>query len=200
MLKLSDGYGYVAMSPLEAAKQDIRRMIAHSCVPEDPTHAENTLQWVLKLDPAADSALQIAAIAHDIDRASNNKVQRSDFDAYDEFKAAHAKNSAKILQQILEKHRCPTVVIKKACHLVKYHEVGGDRDSDLLKDADSIAYFDYNLPFYFKREGWKETMQRCRWGYERLSPKMKTILCTIKHSEPDINRLLGEMIDTYKDV
>ena len=88
-------------------------------------------------------------------------------------------------------------MIKKACHLVVYHEIGGDLEADLLKDADSIAYFDYNLPFYFKREGWQETMRRCQWGYERLSSKMKTTLLTIEHRDPEINRLLKEMINTY---
>ena len=33
--------------------------------------------------------------------------------------------------------------------LVEVHEVGGDPRSDLLKDADSISYFDVNLqPIY----------------------------------------------------
>jgi len=186
------------MSPLESAKHAIREIIARSLIPEDPMHAENTLQWVLKLKPNADEALQIAALAHDIDRASKNKVQRADFGDYDDFKAAHAKNSAHILRKILEKHNLPTAMVKKACHLVLCHEIGGDKEADLLKDADSIAYFDYNLPFYFKREGWEETMRRCRWGYKRLSPKMKKTLLTLKHTDPEINMLLKEMVDAYE--
>ncbi len=37
--------------------------------------------------------------------------------------------------------------------LVCLHEVGGDLRSDLLKDADSLSYFDVNLPRYFERGG-----------------------------------------------
>ncbi len=37
-------------------------------MPEDPRHAENTLDWLLKLKPDADEALQIAALGHDIER------------------------------------------------------------------------------------------------------------------------------------
>ncbi|SVD31636.1 uncharacterized protein METZ01_LOCUS384490, partial [marine metagenome] len=44
-------------------------VIARSKVPEDPVHAENVLEWVLKLKPDAGEALQLAALAHDIDRA-----------------------------------------------------------------------------------------------------------------------------------
>jgi hypothetical protein len=75
------------------AKQKIRSIISKSNVPEDPIHAENVLEWVLKLEPYADEALQFAALAHDIDRAvEKRKILRSDFNDYDAFKATHAKN------------------------------------------------------------------------------------------------------------
>ncbi len=185
------------MNPLEPAKKAIRAMIAGSPVPEDPMHAENTLQWVLKLYPNADDALQIAALAHDIDRASDSKVNRENYDDYDSFKAAHAKNSARILKEILEEHKAPSSVVEEAWHLVLGHEVGGDPEADLLKDADSIAYFDFNLPFYFQREGWQETKRRCQWGYRRLSQKMRNTLRNIQHQNPEINRLLQETIHEF---
>ena len=66
------------MKSVESAKLRIREIIAGSQVPEDLTHAENTLQWLLRLDSQADSALQLAAFAHDIDRAiETRKVRRS---------------------------------------------------------------------------------------------------------------------------
>ena len=54
------------MDSFDCAKQRIRKIIARSSVPEDPLHAENTLKWLLKLEPKADPALQIAAYAHGI--------------------------------------------------------------------------------------------------------------------------------------
>ena len=69
------------MDSFECAKQKIRLIIAGSQVAEDPRHAENTLEWLLRLDANADDTLQIAALAHDIDRAIENiKVKRADFD------------------------------------------------------------------------------------------------------------------------
>ena len=83
------------MDSFDCAKQRIKKIIAHSSVPEDPLHAENTLKWLLMLEPKADPALQIAACAHDIDRAvKRRKVHRSDFKCYEAFKAAHARNGA----------------------------------------------------------------------------------------------------------
>lgn len=58
-------------------------------MPEDPEHAQNTLEWLLKLKPDADEALQIAALGHDIERAfEDTKVRRDDYRDFDTFKVA----------------------------------------------------------------------------------------------------------------
>ena len=89
------------MNSLERVEQSIAAVISGSTVPEDPEHSRNTLEWLLKIDPRADTALRIAALGHDIDRAvETHKVQRADFTDYDAFKAAHARNSASILLKI----------------------------------------------------------------------------------------------------
>lgn len=56
---------------------------------------------------------------------------------------------------------------------MRLHEVGGDTCADLLKDADSLSYFEVNLALYFERAGREETLRRCVWGLQRLSPAAK---------------------------
>lgn len=149
----------------------------------------------MRLEPDAGEALQLAALAHDIDRAIEGiKVRRADFDSYDAFKAAHARNSAQILRPILAACDVERHIVDEACRLVQAHEEGGDPGSDLLKDADSISYFDVNLPFYFQREGWNETKRRSRWGYARLSPRAQEIVKHIDHEDRELARLLREVI------
>jgi len=180
---------------LQAVKQAILDVIAKSSVPEDFRHAQNTLVWVLKLDPSADQALQIAALAHDIERADEKqKIKRSDFDDYDTFKTVHANRSADILKSMLEQHEFHSSFIEDACLLVQNHEFGGIPRADLLKDADSLSYFEVNLPHYFKREGLEETKRRCLWGLRRLSDKHRALVNQIKYSEPHLNRLLKQAI------
>jgi len=188
------------MNSIECAKQRIRAIIAGSKVPEDPRHAENTLEWLLRLDPEADQALQIAALAHDIERAAEDqKVHRADFDDYDSFKAAHASNAANILREILKKCGVSQATADETCRLVALHEVGGDSRSDLLKDADIISYFEVNMPLYYQREGWKETKFRCIWGYRRLSARMKKVVNSITYEDEVLTRLLKEAIqEAYK--
>ncbi len=180
---------------ISCAKRKIRVIISKSGVPEDPIHAENVLEWILKLKPDADEALQIAALAHDIDRANERrKIQRSNFNDYNQFKAAHAKNSAEILKKILHKCQVEQSVVDKACRLVELHEIGGDPFSDLLKDADSISFFEVNMPLYFQREGYDKTLKRCIWGYHRLSPKMKEICQNITYTHQSLVKILKEAI------
>ncbi len=183
------------MSSIECAKDKIRLVVADSRVPEDPRHADNTLEWLLRLEPHADDALRLAALAHDIDRAIEElKVKRADFDDYDAFKAAHACHGAEILRPILTECGVERHIMDEACRLVEVHEVGGDFRSDLLKDADSISYFDVNLPFYYRREGWNEAKRRSSWGYRRLSARAKEIVKHIVHEEGAPVRLLREVI------
>ncbi len=183
------------MDSIDCAKQRIREIIAGSRVPEDPPHAENTLKWLFRLEPEADPALQIAALAHDIDRAVEaRKVRRADFNDYDAFKAAHARNGAEILRAILDKCGVAKSVADEACRLVTLHEVGGDPRSDLLKDADGISFFEVNMPLYYQREGWEETRHRCSWGYRRLSVRMKKIVKRITYEDEALTRLLKKAI------
>ncbi len=177
------------------AKRKIRTVIAGSRVPEDPRHADNTQEWLLRLEPDAGDALQLAALAHDIDRAIEEiKVKRADFDDYDAFKAAHARNGAEILRPILIACGVAGNIVDEACRLVKVHEVGGDPSSDLLKDADSISYFDVNLPLYHQREGWQETKRRSSWGYRRLSARAKELVDKTCYQDEMLMQLLREVI------
>lgn len=165
------------MNDFDCVREKIEAIIEKSSVPEDPVHSKNTLEWLLRLQPDADDALKIAALGHDIDRAiEKNKVERADYDDYDAFKAAHARNSAEILRSILTACALEQKIVEEACRLVTCHEVGGDPRSDLLRDADAISYFDVNLPQYYKREGWQETKRRSIWGYRRLSVRAREVV------------------------
>ncbi len=180
--------------PSRCVRSCILALIACSIVPEDPDHAENTLEWLLRLETDAGEALQLAALAHDIDRATPERVRREEHPDYDAFKAAHARRGARLLRGILEDCEVESAIVREACRLVELHEAGGDPGSDLLKDADAISYFDVNLPLYFQREGWDETKRRSYWGYRRLTPRAREIVKRIDHEDKELERLLREVI------
>ena len=180
------------MSNIECANQRIFQLIAKSNLPEDLPHAKNILKWLLRLKPEADESLRLAALAHDIDRADGHtKVKRSDFKDYFSFKAAHAKHSAEILQLILEECQIEKSVVEESCRLVLLHEVGGDDRSNLLMYADSISFFDVNLPHYFRREGWEETLRRAIWGMKRIPNELWSLIDNISFNNKDLTKIIN---------
>ena len=184
------------MNSIDHVRKSIEAIISGSSVPEDPVHSKNTLNWLLKLKHDADEALQIAALGHDIERAiDQRKVRREDFEHYDEFKAAHAHNSAEILKEVMLDCGVDETFIEQVYELVRRHEVGGDERSDLLKDADSISYFEVNLPHYYNRHGWDETKRRCLWGYKRLSDKTKILAAKLTFENDELRALMRITIE-----
>jgi hypothetical protein len=185
------------MDSLERVERRIAEVIAGSRVPEDPAHSRNTLEWLLRLAPQADAALRIAALGHDIERAVEaRKVRRADFADYDAFKAAHARNSARILLEVMEECGVGDEWLKREVEgLVRAHEVGGDPRSDLLVESDSLSYFDVNLPFYYERHGWEETRRRCVWGCRRLSARATRIAAGLCRRSGEPSRLLRESLE-----
>ncbi len=172
-------------------------IISHSSIPEDYLHAKNVREWVLRLKPDANWALQIAALAHDVERAfDQRKVKRAEYKDYSAFKKAHASNSAKIITEILEKYPLNGSLKNKIIYLVEQHESGNDKDRELsvLNDADGISFFQINLPFYFKRNTEEETLFRMRWGYKRLSRPARNIVKKFKYEDEKLNQLLEECI------
>lgn len=179
-------------------KNEILEILLQSPVPEDYEHALNVLEWVMRLKPEADLALQIAALSHDMERAlPARKVLRANYSTYDAFKWAHSKNSTKIVAELLAKYPLEKECVEKVKSLIQYHEFGKKDEPDLLvlKDADSLSFFEINLPHYFRREGEKETFSRMQWGYHRLSEKAKPYLKHLIYDEDILNKLLQKIIE-----
>jgi len=188
------------LKTIQCAEQRIRSAISGSTTPEDPTHAESTLAWVLKLMPEADEALRLAALGHDIERAmATRRALKKNFRSFEEFKAAHAANSAEILRSILEKCGVQEQVRFEVCRLVRLHETGGDERSNILKNADALSFFENNLPLYFARNGAPETKRRATWGYARLSSQLRPIIAQFRYESEELNALLREVILAVKE-
>ncbi len=184
------------MDKINLVKRKIEGVIIGSSVPEDPIHSINTLEWLLKQMPDAGESLKIAALGHDIERAiEKRKVRRQDYKDYNAFKDAHALNSANVLAEIMQACNIDKKMIDEVFFLVRYHETGGTDQVDILKDADSISYFDVNLPLYFMRNNLKETIRRCLWGYKRLSDQGKKIVAELNYQNKEIESLLKVCID-----
>lgn len=182
------------MENLICLKRKIEEIIKKSLVPEDSLHSKNTLKWLLKLKPDADEALKIAAVGHDIERAvEERKIKRNNYKSYAKFKDAHALNSAKIMVELMKDYKINQELIDDVYFLVRYHESGGNSRVNVLKNADTISFFDVNLPYYFERNSLEETKKRCQWGYNKLPNNLKRIVNEFSYKDRKLrfwNRLL----------
>jgi hypothetical protein len=183
------------MSVFKNIESEIERIISKSEIPEDSQHSKNTRAWVLRLKPEADIVLQIAALGHDIERSMKDvKIKRDNYTDYNEFKMAHARNSAKVLYDLLSKYDLNETIRRKVSSLVSHHEFGGNPEANILKDADSISYFDVNLPFYFQRNSKGETEFRIMWGYQRLSDEAKSIVRNFSYENIELEVLFRDVV------
>ncbi|MFQ5824539.1 MAG: DUF4202 family protein [bacterium] len=183
-------------------EKEIEQIIQKSNLPEDFQHAHNTRIWILKLKPDANWALQLAALAHDIERAiPQRKITRSEYEDFNAFKRAHALNSARIVGEILEKYPLSDTIKSRIKYLIELHEFGRDGDPELLvlKDADSLSFFEVNLPLYFQRNSEQETLFRMRWGYARLSNQAKKFVKKMSYKNDRLNKLLRICIESKQE-
>ena len=145
-------------------------------------HHPRTAYWVKKLRPDADEALLIAAVAHDIGRGFTGRweetlefIKKSKKGALDKrFLENHQKRSAEIIGKFLEKEGGDKKLIKRVKMLVSKHEIGGNKDQNLLKDADSLSFFENNIDGTIEmipQIGKEKVREKINWMYNRITSR-----------------------------
>ena len=177
----------------KAAKEFVKNSFAAVDNQLVPLHLERTVVWLLKFYPEADQALLIAAVSHDIERAFREemvyrKMFRSDNAFQDEaFLNYHQQRSAKIITDFLKTLGCPTALSEKVYHLIAHHETGGDFESDLLKDADSLSFFQTNVDFFVtvkvKESSLEKVRNKFKWMFERITMLEAREYCRPQYEE-----------------
>lgn len=180
---------------LNRINSKIDSVIGASPYPEDAFHAINTLEWVLKLAPDADIALQIAALGHDIERGMEDRcIHAAHYDTFDEYKQAHALNCAEILVEIMEKLGSEQKITDDVARLVAHHETGGNEREEILKNADVISFFNVSLPLYYDRRGAEITRKRCVWGFKKLPDNLKHHITDIDFIDEELRMLVMDSL------
>jgi hypothetical protein len=153
-------------------------------------HGTETLQWLLKINPNSDWQVQIAAFAHDIERACPfidgkypPKPNKSDHSNYDSYKQAHALRSAEILATIMKTQNFSDADISRVYNAVTNHEVGGDIDSDLVRDADSLRWFDKGYIKYIEKSGIDGAKEKGWWMFMRANMATKELILSLNFDE-----------------
>ncbi len=180
---------------LERLRKRIAEMIVRSAFPEEPFHSVNTLEWVLRLRPDADDALQIAALGHDIERAcEDRRVSAKGYETFEQFKEAHALSSAQVMTEIMEDFGLDQAFTDDVARLVAHHESGGNEREEILKNADTLSFFQVCLPLYFDRHGPERTRKRMVWGFRKLPKPLRSEVTGMEYMDGELEALVREAI------
>jgi hypothetical protein len=108
-------------------------------------HLMRTRDWVVELDPAAGTALRIAALTHDIERRVPGGPDPWEHDWGDpRYVLEHSIRSARMVRAWLEEMEAPAELVAHVEGLVLHHEIGGYPEADLLQAADSLSFLEVN--------------------------------------------------------
>lgn len=181
-------------------KAEISEIIGRSDEKFDSQHSINTVKWIKRLEKNPSKELLIAALAHDIERGVTPTVHKRPNETYDDYKMRHAQRSSEIIANLMLKFNFAHNSIEKVRKLVKNHEVGGDKETNILRDADSVAFFDSldsNVKQYINRGGFESTKDRIKdkivFMYQRTSSRAKRLIKTINFEDRELRIICNDI-------
>lgn len=166
--------------------------LAKPLVRADFNHARDVWQWVLRLDPEASQALQLAALFHDVERLASEADARVEHLAadYQDFKDAHARRGAEMTSIALADAGVPEGIRLRVAEIVAAHEHRTeDREVALLNDADALSFFSLNSPGYADYFGPGQTAKKIAYTWNRMSAAARERLDSI-HLRADVQTLM----------
>ena len=137
-------------------------------------HFERTVYWIEQILPHATDAHRIAAYAHDIERAFQNKGEGNTPEDYRSlnFLRAHEERGAELIAEFLQKQNAEDAIVGKVKHMISRHEEGGDSEQDALMHADSLSFFETNAEMFVKKkvplEGKIKVREKLDWMFNRI--------------------------------
>lgn len=142
-------------------------------------HALDSWQWLLRLAPAADLALQLAALLHDVQSLEPEAdARRGLHDAAESrgLQEEHAARSAEIAAALLARAGVDEALTERAARLIAARErppLPDAPDADALahlRDADALSFFSLLSPAYLADHGADATRRRVAHVLRRLRP------------------------------
>ena len=139
-------------------------------------HLKRTVYWVRVLDPDADEAVLIASLSHDIQRAEGGRPAVTD-EAFkdfnrEEYLTYHQEKGGVIMEDFLTRSGASAELAKKVNHLISRHELGGDKEQDLIRDADSISFLENLVDSFIKEKvpdfGFEDVKKKFQWMFDRI--------------------------------
>jgi hypothetical protein len=204
--RLTDRRNAASRNPLfdqVLARHRAMHDLSKPLVRADFNHALDTWQWVLRLQPEAGLAVQLAALFHDVERLISEADRRVEQHAadYQAFKEEHALRGAWMADETLARAGVDVETRRRAGRLIAEHErPPEEKDPDaadiaLLNDADALSFFSLNSVGYFDYYGPEQTWRKVAYTLRRLRPEARRHLAGIR-LRPEIGAAVAYELGT----
>jgi hypothetical protein len=145
--------------------------------PQPIKHLLRTAYWLKKIYPKADEAMLIAAVTHDIERAfrKDDTLKRLEQLSYIavEILRPHEEQGAEVISSYLKQWGANDQLIDKVKMLVSRHEEGGTDEQNIIKDADSVSFFENQIEYFLttllKKDGKEKIKEKLDWMFDRIT-------------------------------
>jgi hypothetical protein len=145
---------------------------------EQAEHLRRARDWVLELDPDAGEGMRLAALTHDIERhfPGGPRLDKAAARWDDpDYLFAHSTRSADLVEAWIAETaaEADATLQREVRRLILLHELGGDREADLIQAADSLSYLETLGPMTAEwvREGVcspDSARTKLKWMFERI--------------------------------
>lgn len=166
-------------------------------VSESKEHLIVTGKCVKEIDENASDIVVISCLLHDIERAfkdNRNPPESGEYGRWDdlEYNLWHGVRSADFSAEFLRRLDCGEDMIQKVRYLIINHEVGGDYEQNLIKDADSLSFLQTQVDKFIARVPEKFSKEHCKdkfeWMYNRITLN-KTKELALPHYKEALKKL-----------
>jgi len=134
-------------------------------------HHLRTRDYLLILKPNASIEAQIAALTHDIERKLPGRIPsiKNKEDYNQEYLLKHGQRSAEHVIEFLKKNKIE-VDLDKIKEIITNHEIGGSEECNLVKDSDSLSFFEVLSKYFIEKFKDKEYgIKKFKFMFDRIS-------------------------------
>jgi hypothetical protein len=133
-----------------------RQKVGRKSYARELIFARKVYAWVERLNPSASEAVRLAACSHTLRRweIPRNRY-RMDIGGYHQWRATTAAHAADAAAEMLKGVGYPDGIVREVKRIITGHRHPSDPDTQLLEDADVLAFLEIKLDDYLGR--WDET-------------------------------------------
>ncbi|MFA6553254.1 MAG: HD domain-containing protein [Patescibacteria group bacterium] len=155
--------------------KQVDQWLSATAKPRQMVHFRRAAYWVKQLRSDADEAMLIAALGHDAERVFHGHTDPKAGENLHEpaYLKKHQEGGADIVGDFLQKSGADQKLVDRVRMLIARHEEGGTDDQNVIKDADSVSFFENNIDHFLndllKKCGRENVKDKFQWMFSRIT-------------------------------